>query len=76
MKMAVHLPRTNCNLHQLSGHAGKLALTEVTARYGHISFFNKMGQPALHREVTSHLSRTVVAWIGRGGTIALGTMIA
>jgi hypothetical protein len=33
-----------------------------------ISFFNKMGH--FHGEVTSFLNHTVVAWIGRGGTIA------
>jgi hypothetical protein len=26
--------------------------------------------PHFHRKVTSHLSRMVVAWIGRGGTLA------
>ena len=35
------------------------------------SIFQQDGAPPhFHREVTSYYNRTVVAWIGRGGTIA------
>jgi hypothetical protein len=33
-------------------------------------FQQDMAPPHFHDEVTSYLNRTVVAWIGRGGTIA------
>jgi len=48
LKLAGHLPRTNCNRHHLSGHTGKLAPTTVTASYGNVIHFStRWDNPAL-----------------------------
>jgi hypothetical protein len=77
LKLAVHLPQTNRNRHQLSGHAGKLALTKVTARYGHkFHFSTRWGTPALpwRRYFPPQLHGCGLAWTWWDDS--LGTMIA
>jgi hypothetical protein len=63
--------RTNANWHQLFGHPWKLSYHRYSKTWTDISFSARYGT-TLHfeREVISYLSHTVVAWIGRGGTIA------